>query len=253
MLTGLFITLEGGEGSGKSTQVRYLRGRLKRSNIPATVVREPGSTSLGDWLRQLLKFLPVPLTPEAELLLFNASRAQLVADVIRPALEKGEVVICDRFADSTLAYQGYGRGIPLEQVEAVNRAATVGLKPDLTILLDLSPEEGMRRQQTAFDRFEKNRQEKIVVSGQGYLFGPTSGEGSQREPRTSAYFERAVEPVDVMAFHQRVHQGYLELARKEPERWLTLDARLSPREVSRRIWQRVEPLLEKPGLAQKGP
>ena len=216
MLTGLFITLEGGEGSGKSTQVRSLRDRLKRHNVPVTTVREPGGTPLGNRLRRLLKFSPVPLTPEAELLLFNASRAQLVTDVIRPALERSEVVLCDRFTDSTLAYQGYGRGISLESIEAVNRAATDGLKPGLTIFLDLSPEEGMRRRSTTRDRFESGFEDK-----------------------------------DVMDFHHRVYQGYRDLASNEPERWLTLDARLSAPQVARLIWQRVEPLVEKMGPAKK--
>ena len=218
MSTGLFITLEGGEGSGKSTQVRSLTRRLKRRNVPVTTVREPGGTPLGNRLRRLLKFSPVPLTPEAELLLFNASRAQLVTEVIGPALEKGEVVLCDRFTDSTLAYQGYGRGIPLKQVEAANRVATGGLKPDLTIFLDLPPEEGMRRRSTARDRFERGFEHK-----------------------------------DVMDFHRRVRQGYLDLAGRESERWLTLDARLSAPQVARLIWQRVEPLLEKMGTAKKTP
>lgn len=218
MLTGLFITLEGGEGSGKSTQVRSLTRRLQTRNVPVTAVREPGGTPLGNRLRRLLKFSPVPLTPEAELLLFNASRAQLVTDVIRPALEKGEVVLCDRFTDSTIVYQGYGRGVPMERVEAVNKAATGGLVPDLTMFLDLSPEEGMRRRSTTRDRFE-----------QGF---------EQRE---------------ITDFHQRVRQGYLELASKEPERWLILDARLSPPQVARLIWQKVEPLVEKMGLAKKTP
>ncbi|MBI2855863.1 MAG: dTMP kinase, partial [Chloroflexi bacterium] len=113
MAKGLLITFEGGEGSGKSTQVKSLLGRLQSRHIPARAVREPGGTPLGDKLRQLLKFSDIPLSPAAELLLFNASRAQLVTQVIRPALERGEVVLCDRFADSTTAYQGYGRGISL--------------------------------------------------------------------------------------------------------------------------------------------
>ena len=173
---------------------------------------------MGSRLRRLLKFSPTPLTPEAELLLFNASRAQLVADIIRPALEGGRVVICDRFTDSTLAYQGYGRGIPLEQVEAVNGAATGGLKPDLTVFLDLSPEEGLRRHATAIDRFERGFEQK-----------------------------------GVMDFHHRVRQGYLEMANKEPGRWLALDARLSAPRVGRLIWQRVEPLVEEMGLSNKAP
>jgi len=173
---------------------------------------------LGNRLRRLLKFSHVSLTPEAELLLFNASRAQLVTDVIRPALEKGEVVLCDRFADSTIVYQGYGRGVPMERVEAVNKAATGGLVPDLTMFLDLSPEEGMRRRSTTRDRFE-----------QGF---------EQRE---------------ITDFHHRVRQGYLELASKEPERWLILEARLSPTQVARLIWQKVEPLVGKMGLAKRTP
>ncbi len=133
MPTGLFITLEGGEGSGKSTQIKALQRRLQRRHVPVLTIREPGGTPLGNRLRQLLKFSRTPLSPEAELLLFNASRAQLVTDVIRPALESGTVVVCDRFSDSTLAYQGYGRGIPLERAEAVNDLATGSLKPHLTI------------------------------------------------------------------------------------------------------------------------
>ncbi len=215
MPTGLFITLEGGEGSGKSTQVRSLTRRLRALAVPVTTVREPGGTLLGNRLRNLLKFSPVPLTPEAELLLFNASRAQLVEDVVRPVLERGEVILCDRFTDSTMAYHGYGRGILLESVGAVNNFATGGLKPDLTVFLDLHPEEGMRRRSTNRDRFEQGFEDR-----------------------------------EIMEFHQRVRQGYLELASKEPERWLALDARLSPREVSRLIWQSVEPIIEKMGLAR---
>ena len=218
MRTGLFITLEGGEGSGKSTQAKYLRRRFWRRDIPVMLVREPGGTPLGNRLRRLLKFSPIPLTQEAELLLFNASRVQLVADVIRPALEKGEVILCDRFYDSSLAYQGYGRGISLDTVQAVNRVATGGLMPDLTIFLDLPPEEGLRRRSATRDRFEQGFDQK-----------------------------------DVMDFHQRVHQGYLELARQEPKRWLRLDARLSPRKVSSLVWERVELLLGKIGFAKKVP
>jgi dTMP kinase len=216
MATGIFITLEGGEGSGKSTQVRSLTRRLQKGNVSVTTVREPGGTSLGNRLRRLLKFSTVPLTPEAELLLFNASRAQLVTDVMRPALERGEVVLCDRFTDSTIAYQGYGRGISLDSVKAVNNIATGGLVPNLTIFLDLSPEEGMRRRSTTMDRFEQG-------------------------------FEKR----DVTDFHQMVRKGYLELANHEPQRWLTIDASLSSRQVTRLIWQRVEPLLESMRLANK--
>jgi dTMP kinase len=218
MPTGLFITLEGGEGSGKSTQVRSLARRIQKRNVPVTTVREPGGTPLGNRLRRLLKFSTVSLTPEAELLLFNASRSQLVTDVMRPALERGEVVLCDRFTDSTLAYQGFGRGIATDSVEAVNNLATGGLVPDLTIFLDLSPEEGMGRRSATRDRFEQG-------------------------------FEKR----DVTDFHQMVRKGYLELAGKEPQRWLTIDASLSSRQVTRLIWQRVEPLMESMRLANKAP
>ena len=140
MPSGLFVTLEGCEGSGKSSQARRLRGSLNGLGIPVTVVREPGGTALGDKLRRILKFSSIPLTPEAELLLFNASRAELVRQVIVPALKNGHVVICDRFTDSTVAYQGYGRGLSLDIVRSVNTAAAGDLKPDITILLDISPE-----------------------------------------------------------------------------------------------------------------
>ena len=208
MPPGLFITIEGGEGSGKSTQIKLLQRRLQRRRVAVTVVREPGGTPLGDRLRRLLKFSDIPLSPEAELLLFNASRVQLVTDVIRPALDRGEVVLCDRFADSTVAYQGYGRSIPLEQVEAVNDAATGGLKPHLTIFLDMPPEDGLGRQTTTGDRFDRGAVTR-----------------------------------DVIGFHKRVHGGYLALARGEPKRWLVIDARLPRREVSRLVWQRVESLV----------
>ena len=151
---GLFITFEGGEGSGKSTQVKSLLGRLRRRRIPAKDVREPGGTPFGDSLRLLLKFSNVPLTPEAELWLFNASRAQLVSEVITPYLERGYVVISDRFTDSTLAYQGYGHGLPMDKVRMLNAAAIDGVEVVLTILLDIPPEEGLKRQFTVRERFE---------------------------------------------------------------------------------------------------
>ena len=214
MSKGLFIAFEGGDGSGKSTQVRLLSGRLRRRKVPVTLVREPGGTLLGDWLRRILKFSSIPLTPEAEVLLFNASRAQLVTQVIVPALEEGQAVVCDRFTDSTVAYQGYGRGIPLDQIEHVNAVATGGLRPHLTIFLDLPPEEGLKRRSDMPDRFE-----------------------------------RGFEHQRVMDFHKRVHRGYLEMAWLEPERWFSLDAHLPPNKLARLIWERVEPLVRDIGTA----
>jgi len=151
----LFITFEGGEGCGKSVQARALYDRLSQSAIPAVLTHEPGGTPLSRKLRRLLKEADnISISPLAELLLFNAARTQLIDEVIRPQLGKGKVVICDRYADSTTAYQSYGRGLDSETVAAINDIATGGLKPDLTILLDISAEEGLARKQRR-DRFEQ--------------------------------------------------------------------------------------------------
>ena len=151
----LFITFEGGEGCGKSVQARVLYDRLSQSAIPTVLTHEPGGTPLNRKLRRLLKGAEnTGISPLAELLLFNAARTQLIDEVIRPELEKGKVVICDRYADSTTAYQSYGRGLDSEMVTAINDIATGGLKPDLTILLDISAEEGLARKQRR-DRFEQ--------------------------------------------------------------------------------------------------
>jgi len=148
------------------------------------------------------------MSPLTELLLFNASRAQLITEVIQPNLREGKVVICDRYADSTIAYQSYGRGLDIKIVTAINNAATQGLKPDLTILLDMSVEDGLARKSSRKqDRFE---QEDI-------------------------------------AFHQRVRNGYLKLAANDPERWLIIDATQSKREISQTIWQRVNLILSSQG------
>ena len=205
----LFITFEGGEGSGKSSHTRALHRRLSKLAIPALLTHEPGVTLLGKRIARLLKWAyEVDISPVAELLMFNTSRAQLVAEVIRPNLEKGKVVICDRYADSTIAYQGYGRGLDLAMVKAVNDAGTLGLKPDLTVMLDISAEEGLARKQVQRkDRFE---QEDI-------------------------------------AFHQRVHEGYLKLAAAEPERWLVVDAGQPKAKVEQIVWQKVNALLSSEG------
>ena len=201
----LFITFEGGEGSGKSVQTRALYRRLSRLAIPAVLTHEPGVASLGRRIAKLLKWAhDLEISPEAELLLFNVSRAQLVAEVIRPALDSGKVVICDRYADSTTAYQGYGRGIDLQIVSAVNDTGALGLKPDLTVLLDISAEEGLARKKGGRrDRFEREE----------------------------------------IAFHQRVREGFLKLATEEPERWFVIDAEQSRIKVEQIIWQRVSQLL----------
>jgi len=204
-----FITFEGGEGCGKSVQAKALYKKLSKLAIPALLTHEPGGTSLGKKLGHWLKWTDDRgISSLTELLLFNASRSQLVAEVIRPNLENGMQVICDRYADSTTAYQGYGRGLDLETVKTVNDAATQGLKPDLTVLLDMPAEAGLaRKKDRKHDRFE---QEEI-------------------------------------AFHQRVRNGYLRLATNDPQRWLIVDASQSKVKVEQIIWQRVSQLLSSKG------
>ena len=197
---GLFITFEGGEGCGKSTQSRLLLKKLEQRNIPVVLTHEPGGTSLGTEIRKLLKRKRgSSIASQAELFLFAASRVQLVAELIRPALEETKVVICDRFTDSTLVYQGYGRGLDLTTVETVNNMATGNLKPDLTILLDMSPEQGLARKQSLKDRFE----------------------------------------LEDLSFHHRVREGYLKMAAAEPDCWLLIDASLPEEKIAEIIWDRV--------------
>lgn len=206
----LFITFEGCEGCGKSAQSRALHKRLTETNIAAVLTQEPGGTPLGESIARWLKWDGDPdISPLAELLLFNASRTELVSKVLRPALDDGKVAISDRYTDSTIAYQGYGRGLDLATVAAINDTATGGLKPDLTILLDVPPEEGLRRKEgTPRDRFEQ-------------------------------------EDID---FHRRVRDGYLELASKEPSRWLVVDSTRSKAKVARLIWQKVKQLMTRQGV-----
>jgi len=205
----LFITFEGGEGCGKSVQAKELYRRLSQLAIPALLTHEPGGTPFGKKLGRWLKWTQgVDIPPLTELMLFNASRAQLVTEVIRPNLESGKVVISDRYADSTTAYQGYGRGLDIEMVKAVNNAATQGLKPSLTILLDIPAEKGLARKR------------------------------AKRQDR----FER-----EALAFHQRVREGYLKLVTDEPERWLVVDGSQSKRKIAEIIWQRVSQLLSSQG------
>ena len=200
----LFITFEGGEGSGKSVQTRALYRRLSQLAVPVVLTHEPGVTALGEKVARWLKWgHDIDISPLAELMLFNVSRAQLVAEVIRPGLESGKVIICDRFADSTAAYQNYGRGLDLAMVKAVNNAAIQGICPDLTVLLDISVEAGLARKKGRKDRFE---QEDVT-------------------------------------FHQRVREGYLKLVAEEPKRWLVVDATLPKEKIAEVIWQKVGGLL----------
>lgn len=190
----MFITLEGPEGSGKSSQIPALAQFLEARGYQVLCTREPGGTSIGDQIRAVLTSMDNPeLLPRTEILLFLAARAQLVAQVIRPALREGKIVLCDRYGDSTLAYQGYGHGLDLNSLRAMLRFATEGLKPDLTLLLDLEVKTGLARKKSID---EWNRLDAYEVS-----------------------------------FHERVRAGYLQLAQEEPARWQRVDASLPKDEV----------------------
>lgn len=194
----LFLTLEGPDGSGKSTQARLLADYLRGLGHSVLLTREPGGTEIGDQVRRTLMDLANQgMRPEAEFLLFSASRAQLVRDVIRPTLEQGGVVVCDRYADSSLAYQAYGHQLDLEAVRQVNHFATGGLSPDLTFLLDIPVEEGLRRRR---DQGAWNRMDDYDVE-----------------------------------YHRRVRAGYLALARAESGRWSVVDAARPEGEVWEQI------------------
>jgi dTMP kinase len=206
-MTGPFITFEGPEGSGKSTHIRLLTERLRACGLKVVITREPGGTPLCEAIRNLLQHDAAGESPatRAEALLFCASRAQLVQTVIRPAMTRGAWVLSDRFADSTFAYQGFGRGIALADLQAVNTFATDGLAPDLTLLLDLNETDGHRR-------LSERR---------------TRGAGTDR-------FER--EP---LAFHARLREGFLKLASAEPERFLVIPTGRDMTEVAADVWQAV--------------
>lgn len=202
---GFFLTLEGPEGSGKSTQAHRLAGRLTAAGYHCTVTREPGGTLLGEEVRQIMLHELSPV-PAADALLFNAARSQLVAEVIEPALARGDVVICDRFTDSTLAYQGYGAGQSIEALRGLAIYAAGDLVPDLTILIDLPVEEGLRRKR---DSAEVNR------------------------------FESTLD----LAFHRRVRDGFLALAAAEPSRFVVLDGHLSPEQIEIAVAEALRPRL----------
>ncbi|HOV06015.1 MAG TPA: dTMP kinase [Anaerolineaceae bacterium] len=193
----MFITLEGPDGSGKSMQVPALAEFIRELGYPVITTREPGGTAIGDQIREvIMRMENKAMNPRTEILLFCAARAQIVAEVIRPQLEQGAVVISDRYADSTLAYQGYGHGVDLEILRRILTFATGGLVPDLTILFDVDVETGLARRQQS------------------------GGEWNRLDD-----YE--------LAFHRRVRAGYLELAKSEPKRWVLVDAGQSPECVRR--------------------
>ena len=196
--SGTFITIEGPEGAGKTTQAELLGRHLTGLGRQAVVVREPGGTPLGEEIRAiLLQHREGGIGPRTDALLFNAARAQLVQDVIRPALQRGDTVISTRFSDSTLAYQGYGLGLPLDALREIEVFATSGLVPDRTVLLDLAVQDGL----------------------------------SRKSPAERTRFETAYD----LSFHDRVRDGFLALARRDPNRFLIVDAAAEPATVFNRI------------------
>ena len=204
-MTGLFITFEGGEGCGKSTQIAALKARLEDMGKTVVQTREPGGTALGESVRNLLQYDDAGqgMSPEAELLLFAASRAQHVRELIAPAIDEGQIVLCDRFLDSTTVYQGVARAIDSKKVDTINQFAIGDTMPGLTILIDLPPEIGLARVHARSDG-QLDRMENEAIE-----------------------------------FFQAVRQGYLDLAKSEPKRFLVLDGSQSVEKLETQIWQRV--------------
>ena len=215
-----FVTFEGPDGSGKTTQIQALYSHLRQDGYPVLLVREPGGTDIGDQIRATLHDPKnIKMLPNTETLLYSASRAQLVGQMIRPALQAGTMVLCDRYAESTLAYQGYGHRLDLELLRAITAFVTGGLKPDLVIYLDMDAERALRRKQAAFRAGESewNRMD-------------------QKE----------------LGFHQRVRAGYLEMAKEDPERWFILDAVRPIAALQDRIREQVKRLLTERDVGATG-
>lgn len=204
----MFITLEGPEGSGKSMQIRGLADFIRAQGHEVLTTREPGGTFIGDQIRQVIMSMEnTMMHPNTEILLFCAARAQIVTEVIRPNLEKGVVVISDRYGDSTLAYQGYGHGLHLPTLHEILRFATGGLMPDLTLLLDVDVEKGLKRRQTG------------------------GGEWNRLDAQQ-------------VEFHKRVRAGYLKMAAEDPARWQVIDAGNDPQQVQKDLREKVRAKLE---------
>lgn len=222
-MRGLFVTFEGGEGSGKTTQLALLADRIRASGQEVVETHDPGGTAVGKEIRSLLLHSPrstcgvrpesVSIAPATELLLYEASRAQLVRELIAPAIGREAVVLCDRFTDSTVAYQGFGRGIDLDLIRRLNRFATDGLAPDLTILLDLDPQVGLARCR------QVDAPEKPIGLGAASL----------------SWDRIEAEPLD---FHRRVRDGYLTLAAENADRMIVIDAGLDAIEIEAIVWNR---------------
>jgi dTMP kinase len=217
-MSGLFITFEGIDGCGKSTQRDLLAEELKRRGLDVLVTREPGGTAIGEDIRKILvSEASVHIAPTTELLLYVAARAQHVAESIRPALEAGRIVVSDRYTDSTVAFQGYGRGLDLEMIATLNKFATADLKPDLTIVFDLDPATARGR---------------LGSRPIGGLLGAFDEQHSD--------------------FHERMRQGYLKMARSEPSRIRVVDASGAVEETQSKVLALVLPLLEGVGSQESG-
>lgn len=219
----LFVSFEGGEGTGKSRQAEVLVARLKEASVQVLPVHEPGVTQLGEYLRSWLKReRQEPISPVAEMFMFAVARAELVAKMLKPALRYADlVIVADRYADSTTAYQGYGRRLRLKDVDTVNLLATQGLMPDVTFLLDCPPEQGLIRTRSA--------QASMALDSES----PAEG-GRIDEAGTRRFEEKSLE------FHRSVREGYLRLAKREPDRWQVLDAIRPVRETADIVWRRVQ-------------
>jgi dTMP kinase len=203
----LFITFEGPDGSGKSTQIELLREHLEKRGVSVVLTREPGGTSIGEQIRNVLHDVQnTEMLPNTEILLYSASRAQHVGQVIRPALERGELVLCDRYAESTMAYQGWGHGLDVGLLVTITSFATGGLRPDLIVYLDIDVETGLQRKIAAF-----------------HLGGSEWNRMDQKGRE----------------FHERVRRGYLSMASEEPDRWLVVDGNRTVDEIHAEIRERV--------------
>jgi dTMP kinase len=212
---GRFITFEGVEGSGKTTQIQMLSDYLETRGIDHVLTREPGGTAVGNQVRRLvLNPAYRDMTPSCELLLYAAARAQHIEEVIRPALAEGRLVLCDRFTDATLAYQGYGRGIPLDLIRSLHELEVLSLKPDRTVIFDIDARAALQRARSR-----------------------DSG-----TPESETRFEQ-----EDLAFHERVRRGYLDLVQWDPRRYVVLDARGTLADVHGRVLGALGPSLRPPG------
>jgi dTMP kinase len=206
---GIFITFEGIEGCGKTTQITILARALEKQGHQVVITREPGGSPIANQIRSILLSADnVAMVPLTELFLYEAARAQHLSEVVTPALDRGAVVLCDRFTDATIAYQGYGRGLDLSTISTLNRLATSGLTPQLTLLFDCDVETGLGRAQARIASLTGEREERFELES--------------------------------LAFHERVRQGYLALAQQEPERFSIIPAKGDIDQVSKTVWQEID-------------